>query len=156
MLSEMQNYGIEWFTKEVFQNRQRTSARNGILKSEAVFRFASVLSSHKIDRLEDVPKLTWHEDLPVEMQKPYAQEILAIPGQRSGISLAYFYMLAGSTGIVKPDRMVITFLEHIIQRPVGYYEAQYLLSHASQYLNTEFPLLTPRVLDHEIWKYQRR
>jgi hypothetical protein len=156
MLSEREDHGIDWFTKEVFQNTQRTSTQNGILKSEAVFRFASVLHCHKMDSLEDIPKITWYKDLQTEMQKPYAQEILTIPGQRSGISLAYFYMLTGSTGIVKPDRMVITFLEGIVQHPVGYDQAQSLLSYASRHLNTEFPLLTPRALDHEIWKYQRR
>jgi hypothetical protein len=134
---------------------QRTSTRNGILKSEAVFRFASVLHKHGVDSLDDVPKITWYENLKAEMQKPYAQEILTIPGQRSGISLVYFSMLTGSTGLVKPDRMVITFLEDIVQHPVGQEQAQYLLSYASKCLNDEFPLLTPRALDHEIWNYQR-
>ena len=28
-------------------------------------------------------------------------------GSKEGISLSYFYMLTGSSGLVKPDRMVI-------------------------------------------------
>jgi hypothetical protein len=36
-------FGIEKFTNEIFRNKQRTSAKNGILKSEAVFKFVSVL-----------------------------------------------------------------------------------------------------------------
>ena len=47
----MQEKGFDWFAQEVFQNAQRTSVRNGILKSEAVNRFASVLHKHGMNTI---------------------------------------------------------------------------------------------------------
>jgi hypothetical protein len=89
MLREMDNEGALWFAREVFQNMQRTSTRGGILKAEAIHKFAGVLQRHGMNTLEDVPKILWYEDLDREIAKPYAQELLGIPGQRSGISLSY-------------------------------------------------------------------
>ena len=43
----------------------------------------------------------------------------AIPGQRSGISLTYFFMLAGSDDLVKPDRMLGRFLRGCLSHEVG-------------------------------------
>lgn len=154
LFASMQDKGAEWFAANVFQNAQRTSTRNGILKAEAVYRFAEVLNRHGIDTLDDVPKIGWYDELTQEMRQPYAQEILAIPGQKSGVSLSYFYMLTGSTGIVKPDRMVFRFLMEILDRSLTDDDAQYLLCHVSRELNAAYPLLTPRSLDHLIWKHQ--
>ncbi len=154
LVGAIQSHGVAWFTKEVFQNAQRTSTRSGILKAEAVFLFASALHRHGINRIEDMPKITQYENLADEIKKPYAQELLTIPGQRSGVSLFYFYMLTGSSGIVKPDRMVNGFLKDALGREVTNDDSQHLLSHVSRHLTADFPLMTPRMLDHEIWKYQ--
>ena len=133
--------------KLVYQNRQRTSTRSGILKAEAVLRFAQVLQSFGIEHLQDVPRTSENTDLVAAIQ--------SIPGQRSGISLYYFWMLAGSNDFVKPDRMVLRFLEAALSRPVDINEAVALLCASIQELGADFPSLTPRLLDHEIWKYQR-
>jgi hypothetical protein len=154
LVDAMQSQGARWFAEQVFQNAQRTSTRNGILKSEAVYQFASVLHRHNMNRIEDVPNINWYQNLSSEMKKPYAQELLSIPGQSSGISLSYFYMLTGSHGLVKPDRMVYGFLKDVLHRQVSDDDAQRLLSYATRQLNSEFPSLTPRILDHEIWKYK--
>ena len=150
----MEEKGVAWFAEEVFRNAQRTSTRGGILKAEAVYRFAAILKRHGMYTIQDIPKIDWYENLRNEIQRPYAQEILSIPGQRSGISLSYFYMLTGSSGLVKPDRMVYGFLRETLNRQVSDADAQHLLSYASQRLNSDFPELTPRLLDHQIWKYQ--
>ena len=150
----MEEKGVAWFAEEVFQNAQRTSTRGGILKAEAVYRFADVLNRHGMQTVQDIPKIAWYEELSNEIKRPYAQEILSIPGQRSGISLSYFYMLTGSSGLVKPDRMVNGFLRDTLNRQVSDEDAQHLLSFASQRLNSDFPQMTPRSLDHQIWKYQ--
>ena len=154
LIRSMDEKGIIWFRDEVFQNAQRTSTRGGISKAEAVYMFASTLHKHGMNTVRDIPKISWYEDLRDEINKPYAQELLSIPGQRSGISLSYFFMLTGSSGLVKPDRMVIAFLKETLNREVKENEAQRLLAYASQQLNAEFPLMTPRMLDHQIWKYQ--
>lgn len=131
----------------VYRNRQRTSARNGILKSDAALRFGEVLQRFGVEYLQDVRV--------VAESRTFTNDILSIPGQRSGISLQYFWMLAGSDEFIKPDRMVIRFLETALNRSVDLVEATELLRSTSQLLSSEYPNITPRLLDHEIWKYQR-
>ena len=139
--------GAERMASEVFHNRQRTSTVKGILKAEAVLRFASALVNHGINYFQDIQ---W--PLPDGLE----EAIKAIPGQRSGISLRYFLMLAGSDDLIKPDRMVLRFLGDALQRDVGFDEAQPLLAATSRKLKAEYPRLTPRLLDHAIWQHQRK
>lgn len=143
----VEQLGIEAMTSKVFANRQRTSTQNGILKSEAVYRFASVLRGHGVEYLQDIPVAA--ENAALE------RDIREIPGQRSGISLQYLWMLAGSDEFIKPDRMILRFLQAALERTVAVPEAQELLRGATEQLRKQYPELTPRVLDHEIWKYQR-
>ena len=49
-----ERFGVDFLTDKVYQNRQRTSTRNGILKSEAVLRFSRVLQQHGIQYMQDV------------------------------------------------------------------------------------------------------
>ena len=132
---------------EVFGNRQRTSTRNGILKADAVVRFAGVLTQHRVEYLQDVleaPDLAGVE-----------RGVRAIPGQSSGLSWRYFLMLAGREDLVKPDRMILRFLERTLRRPVGPDEAQPLLRATAAALAREFPGLTARTLDNLIWTAER-
>ena len=82
--------------------------------------------------------------------------VRAIPGQGSGVSLRYFWMLAGSDDFVKPDRMVLRFLQAALGRPVPVAEAQRLLSDAAEQLKAKYAHLTPRLLDYAVWQYQRQ
>jgi len=95
-------YGITRMTEEVYQNRQRTSTQSGILKSEAVLRFSQALHRHEVNYFRDVDRIIGNPN--------FEQEIQQIPGQRSGISTRYFYMLAGSDDYIKPDRMIARFI----------------------------------------------
>lgn len=88
----------EAMAADVYRNRQRTSTRGGLLKAEAALRFAQVLQTFGVEYLQDVPK--------VSNDAAFQAAICAIPGQRSGVSLQYFWMLAGSDAFIKPDRMV--------------------------------------------------
>jgi hypothetical protein len=72
---------------EVFRNRQRTSSRSGILKAEAVYRFAGALVVCGIDTISDAAD--------AERMTGASKIIETIPGQGSGISFTYFCMLAG-------------------------------------------------------------
>jgi len=146
-LGKMRKLGIEKFTNKVFRNRQRTSTRGGILKSEAVLKFAEVLNRFGVNYLQDVPK--------VISDVNFEREIRSIPGQTSGISLRYFFMLSGSNDFIKPSRMVLRFLKHILKRPVSTQEAQSLLCEVVKKLKPKYPDLTPRLLDHAIWNYER-
>jgi len=147
-LEKMQRLGVEKFAKEIFQNRQRTSTKNGILKAEAVLKFATVLKKYNINYLQDVPAVISNSNFDKNIRK--------IPGQRSGKSLKYFFMLSGSDDFVKPDRMILGFLKDTLQKNVLPEEAQYLLCEASKKLKPKYPNITPKVLDYTIWNYQRQ
>jgi len=147
LVQHFDDLGLERMTSEVFVNRQRTSTRSGILKSEAVLRFAGALRSHGIEYLQDVG-----ETLP---SAGLQRAIGAIPGQGSGISLQYLWMLAGSDELIKPDRMVLRFLEESLGRAVSPDEALRLVADSVAELKAQYPAMTPRLLDHKIWEYQR-
>lgn len=110
----------------MFKNRQRTFLTNGILKTEAVYEFCKVL--YKYDYLQDVKKHYGNAY--------FKRDIKDIPGQKSGISLVYLYMLTGDDNWIKPYRMIIRFLEKALQRKVKLEEAQQLLEEATRFLKT--------------------
>ncbi|MDO9086014.1 MAG: hypothetical protein Q7U53_07405 [Anaerolineaceae bacterium] len=133
--------------EKVYQNRQRTSSRSGILKSEAVYLFATVVHQFGAEYLQDVVKV---------MGDPFFEaEIAKIPGQSSGLSTRYFYMLVGNEDAIKPDRMVRRFVFDAAHRELNAEECQELLSAACVELAKDYPTITPRSLDHQIWLYQR-
>ena len=146
-IKKYNEYGIEDMTERVYKNRQRTSTRSGILKAEAVLRFSEVLAQFGVEYLQDVSKILGDEE--------FESEIKTIPGQRSGISLRYFYMLAGSEDFIKPDRMINRFVYQATGKSFGIDETTALLIGACKILAEEFPGLTPRTFDNIIWQYQR-
>ncbi|MGN7409168.1 hypothetical protein [Sporosarcina sp. SAFN-010] len=146
-IASLEKPGINEYAEKVFANRQRTSSVNGILKTEAVYRFSKVLQKYKVNYLQDVKVLYGNAD--------FESEIKSIPGQKSGISLVYFYMLAGEDKWIKPDRMVVRFLEKVLKRGVRIDEAQNLLERSSELLGNQYSNITPRLLDYQIWNYAR-
>ncbi len=140
-------YGVERMAAEVYGNRQRTSTRGGILKAEAAVLFAQALADHGVDYFQDVSKI--QENLGFETA------IKEIPGQHSGVSLRYFYMLAGDANFIKPDRMVKRFLFSATGEQLSDDECQRALAETCAILAKDYPNLTPRSLDNLIWKYQR-
>lgn len=140
-------HGIEGMTEKVYKNRQRTSVRSGILKAEAVQRFAEIVAKHSVQYLQDINK--------IQGNKEFETKITQIPGQRSGISLRYFYMLAGSKDLIKPDRMINRFVYTATGKSFGVEATTELLVETCQELAKNYPGLTPRTLDNMIWEYQR-
>ena len=133
---------------KVYVNRQRTSAINGILKADAVAQFTRCLRSYGVEFFQDVPR--------VADNTQFEAKIRAIRGQASGISLHYFWMLAGSDEFIKPDRHVLRFLSAALSRTVAELdEASTIMKAACEVLKEEYPKLTPRLLDYEVWRYQR-
>ena len=147
LLEKMDALGIEKFTKEIFNNRQRTSPRAGILKSEAIFRFATVLCDNGMSFLQDVPSRVLDARL--------AAQLGQISGQTSGISTSYFFMLVGTESLIKPDRWIGRFLKRCLNAEPDAEVAQFLISSACEILLTRYPDLTPRLLDNVIWNYER-
>jgi len=147
LLRRINSIGSERFAAEVLRNKGRTSPRNGILKAEAVRRFAVVLVDHQVEYLQDLPRVIGNDEL--------ERAVKEIPGQNSGISFRYFLMLAGRDDLIKPDRMVIRFFKGILGRDVKSEECQDLLAGAVQVLKEKFPFISPALLDGLIWRYQR-
>jgi hypothetical protein len=147
-LDVVSRYTPEELAADVFQNRGRTSPRNGILKADAVVQFAKVVRICAINTLSEMKATSRQRELEARLTQ--------IPGQGSGISLKYFYMLCGAQHLVKPDRMIYRFLERALGRSVTADEAQDLLTRACARLQTDYPHMTPRKLDGRIWRYQRQ
>jgi len=134
-------------TEKVFKNRQRTSTKNGILKSEGVVLFLKVLQKFKVEKFNDIAKFITNEQ--------FENEIKQIPGQKSGISLKYFFMLAGSDDLIKPDRMILRFLENITGQKLSLNNCQLILTAVTERLKNKGFNITAKKLDNLIWSYQR-
>lgn len=133
--------------EQLFGSRNRTSPKNGILKAEAVVRFMRVLKEFGVEHLGDLNKIV--------DSVAFERAILAIPGQTSGICLKYFFMLAGDSELIKPDRMIIRFLTAALNRPVNLHDAVGLVRGACDELKQKYAFMTPKILDNLIWQYQR-
>ncbi|MGK0256986.1 MAG: hypothetical protein ACI96M_000414 [Candidatus Azotimanducaceae bacterium] len=131
----------------VFQNRQRTSTRNGICKSEAVELFARVLLDFGVNYFQDIAQVNDPDNLEAAIRE--------IKGQTSGISFRYFLMLAGDDQQVKPDRMVMRFIEDALGHSVTTDAAVEMVQGAADLLSARYNQIAPRTLDHEIWKHTR-
>ena len=141
-------YGVTPLAQEVYRNRQRTAPRGGILKSDAVLQFSQVLHRFGVDHLQDAQKVIGHPD--------FEAVIKTIPGQRRGISLRYFYMLAGSDDYIKPDRMVAAFVQSATSHSLSIDELHNVVVGACAVLRREHSHLTPRLLDYLIWNHQKQ
>lgn len=134
---------------EVFRNRQRTSSRSGILKAEAVYRFAKALQSSGVETVAHALEAT-----AADLERA-RDAVSAIRGQASGISFRYFLMLVGRTEIVKPDRMLIRFVAAALGRNLSVEDCERLILGACTLLKADVPDLTPALLDFRIWQFQR-
>ena len=147
-LEIFKRFGVEEMANQVFQNRQRTSTKSGILKADAVWRLGKLLQGYQVEYLQDVGRIIGDEE--------FESRFKSIPGQTSGISLRYFYMLAGSDDYVKPDRMVDRFLLSVLNKKLSVEEMHQAIVGAMKILADDYPNLTPRLLDNLIWEYQRQ
>jgi hypothetical protein len=141
----------EALAAQVFGNAQRTSTRNGILKAEAVRRFAQVLVRHGIHTFQDVDALL-HD---LNRQAQIEAEIHAIPGQGSGLSWDYFLMLAGGPDGVKADRMILRWLARVLGYTPQRAEAIALVRGLAKVLQAQGVATHARHLDHCIWNAER-
>jgi hypothetical protein len=64
-------------------------------------------------------------------------------------------MLAGSDDYIKPDRMIHRFVDRILGRDLSDADYQDAVVGAHGVPVTEFPALTPKSLDHLIWRFER-
>lgn len=135
----------------MFRNHQRTSATSGILKSEAVYRICKILRDHGAETFA-----AFRRALESGQGDDLRRAFTAVRGQGSRLSFNYLRILTGDTNAVKADRMVTRFVAHGLGvRNVKPELCERLVREASAILRTEYPKLTPSLLDHAIWKYQR-
>ncbi|MGI6644480.1 MAG: hypothetical protein ACOX28_01810 [Bacilli bacterium] len=105
----LNNYGHmsgEELANEVFKNRQRTSAVNGILKAQAVKEYIETFNKYGINTTEDLMNCKDKDFIQREIQK--------IKGQGSGITFHYVMMLAGDSNRYKRDRQINVFFEDLL------------------------------------------
>lgn len=143
-LKYIEKYDFEQLASVFFENRQRTSAVNGILKAQAVVEFLRVLKEFGINELSDVRK--------IDGNLAFEDAIKSIRGQSSGLSLKYFYMLSGDENYIKIDRHLTNFVSDILEKQIDQNEAEQILMNVAEELKKTNPTMTPRQLDHEIWK----
>jgi len=139
---------------EKLGNRCRTSTRSGILKAEAVIFAAETLVRHGIVDLS-----SWRSADEATL-KVVERDFRAIKGQGTGVSWKYLSMLAGDDDQVKPDRMVVRYVEAALGREgVSPEEAAELLVAAATELRGTHgypPTLTARQLDSAVWNVARK
>ncbi|MEA4987702.1 MAG: DUF5677 domain-containing protein [Anaerovorax sp.] len=145
LIVNIKSFGIKQFSDKIVCNCQRTSTKKGILKTEAVLRFAQIFEKYGILTFNDLHT----KGLPDSAKK----EIKNIPGQKSGISLQYFYMLAGNDECCKPDRHILSFLSSCLNKTVTINQANQLMELTTKKLHYKYKHITVRSLDYAIWSY---
>lgn len=146
-VGDVQRIGVDRFAADVLHNRQRTSPRAGILKAEAALQYAEALVDSGVSTFADLAQLMADPKRADRLET----RLRAVRGNGTGdVRLGYFWMLVGSDDLVKPDRMVLGWLEGSLGRRPEALEARNLLAGAAQQL-----ACTPWALDHAIWNDQR-
>lgn len=133
---------------DIVSNHQRTSTKNGILKTAAFMQWLDILELYGIQTYQD-----FHEkwaDSNIE------RDLRTVRRQRSGISSDYFYMLAGNTGDVKVDRHIMAFsCTATDNNRFSATMIKDLFKSAVKELQPDHPGLTVRHLDYIVWIYMR-
>lgn len=140
---------FEEAAKVGFNNRQRTSSVNGILKAEACYRVAEIFKKHNINTLAEFNAY---------QNKPALDaDILKVKGQSSGIMLKYLYMLAGKADEVKPDRHMVNFMRQVFpeltMETKNHNEIKKIMQETVSALKPKYPQLTARFLDYLVWEH---
>lgn len=90
-------------------NRQRTSTRGGILKADAVLRYARIFTDHGVTTMRDAIEL--FGDTP--RFDAIDSTLRQVPGEGGdGVRRGYLWMIIGKDDLIKPDRMVLRWLDH--------------------------------------------
>lgn len=141
-----------WAAK--FENKQRTSTKSGILKSDAVLRESQVLAEHGVWTVHDLRSKSSRGEL-----RDIETAWRSVPGQKSGVSWSYFLMLArvlpdADSGLagVKPDRMI----KRYVGGALGQSESTIHDRKAAALVRSAADAQGWDVigLDHAIWRFQ--
>ena len=106
-LTSLAELSVEELT--ALTNRQRTSTRGGILKADAVLRYTRIFTDHGVTTMRDAIEL--FDDTPGFNAIDSA--LRQVPGEGGdGIRRGYLWMIIGRDDLIKPDRMVLRWLDH--------------------------------------------
>jgi hypothetical protein len=106
-VTRLTELGIEGLTE--LANRQRTSTRGGILKSDAVLRHARIFADHGVATMADAIAVLSD----TARFDALDAALRSIPGEgTAGVRRGYLWMLIGQDDLIKPDRMVQRWLVH--------------------------------------------
>ena len=144
LIENIEETGVLDFARYVVENEQRTSSKNGILKSEAVLNCAKIMQKNGIETLQDFTE---------KFNESIAKKYQTVKGQGSGIYLAYLKMLCGDSSLLKPDRHIIRFLNGFFSREVKPVEAQKMIAEAAEYLKKKHRNINVRSIDYQIWAH---
>lgn len=137
--------GPQAWAGSIARNRKPVHTRPGApLKAEVVEKAAGLMVEHGIDTVEDLVR----EVKASPQRNPIHDAWKKLPSQRSGVTYSYLLLLAGLPS-VKPDRMVLRFLERAlgVDAPMTVTRAFELVMAAAEALE-----VSPRTLDHAIWR----
>ena len=150
-LEDLEALGLDRLT--VLTNLQRTSTRGGILKADAVLRHCRIFREHGVETLEQAIDLMTHQDRFSKLD----DGLRSIPGEGGyGVRRGYLWMLIGNDDLIKPDRMVLHWLEqHEVKTdPVGAREIIAALMPKVRVASNRPP--TAWEIDHAIWLATRK
>jgi hypothetical protein len=134
--------------EDYFDYKGRTSSTSGILKVEAVYKFAEALSESGINDYSDLADKKKRNAAEIKIKK--------IKGQGSGLTFKYFLMLSGDESLVKADSMLCRFVSKALGiKEIDPLKAEKLVIAAADKLKHKYVGLTPARLDSAIWNYQR-
>lgn len=151
LIRNIEEYGTDdndynRYAKEILNNTQRTSSKNGVLKIQAVYECAKILDNNGIQTIED-----FNRKYSDKIGKQYRE----VKGQSSGISLAYLKMLCGRADTIKTDRHIIRFLNKFYDEEITVDNAQMIMEEIINKLNYEYNNISLRELDYVIWEFMR-
>lgn len=138
--------GVEAFARDVLGSLEKASPRSQKLMAESALRFARVLRTHRAEFLQDIPA--------VQGRVSFENVAMSIPGLQSGLEVRYFYRLAGCAELPKVDRLTRRFLIEQTGENLSQEEAGQLVEEVVERLKTEYPQMTPAILERQIGLYK--
>lgn len=132
---------------EKYLTKHRTSTKNGILKTTAFRLFLQTMQAYHVETCDDIHSIAGNSS--------FENAIKMIPGQRSGITLDYLYILSRMENYVKDDRHIQTFINDIFPKNNFNHDDRIELVRGAALILSQgtHPGMTPRYLDHLIWNY---
>jgi hypothetical protein len=114
-------------------------------KTRADIEYSQILVAHGVDNLMAAAAMLTDD----RRQRAVEADLARVPGHGSGARRDYLWMLVGDDQHIKPDRMVLRWVDHLLGRQVGVVEARELIKSAAAAVGR-----TPWELDHAVWRSQ--